>query len=257
MDFTQKKYKQFCKTVAESDYRTITFAGFLKLENVDLNSNLLILRHDVDDRPKFALDMAKIELENGLIGTYYFRYPQGWNDGIMKEIAAMGHEIGYHYQCLDAAKGDMQKAIEIFKKELERFRKVAIIETAAMHGNPLTKWDNRDIWQHCQPKDFGLIGETYLSMDFTKALYYTDTGRTWEDKLSLKDNIPKGQKSAANKPVIKTTDDFMQLIQTEKRNLYINTHPDRWSDTWAYWIAFWAFDVAVNIIKTILIKAKK
>jgi hypothetical protein len=65
---------------------------------------LCVLRHDVDLLPEFALNLAKLENELGICGTYYFRIiPETFNVEIIKKIAVLGHEIGYHYEDVDLA----------------------------------------------------------------------------------------------------------------------------------------------------------
>lgn len=58
---------------------------------------VVILRHDVDERPQNALKMAHIEYRLGIRATYYFRILKISNDpDVIAEIVRMGHEIGYH-----------------------------------------------------------------------------------------------------------------------------------------------------------------
>jgi hypothetical protein len=65
---------------------------------------ILILRHDVDLKPQNSLATAKIEHKMGIKGSYYFRMvPESYNVDIIKEIANLGHEIGYHYETMDTA----------------------------------------------------------------------------------------------------------------------------------------------------------
>jgi len=61
-----------------------------------------------------------------------------------------------------------------------------------MHGNPLTAHDNRDISNEnpqAEFDEFDLLGEAYLSMDFTDVTYFSDTGRTRRGgALKIKDH---------------------------------------------------------------------
>ncbi|HPI85106.1 MAG TPA: hypothetical protein PLR01_01945 [Bacteroidales bacterium] len=94
-----------------------------------------------------ALEMAKIQHEKGIRGTYYFRFlPGHFDTGIIREIAAMGHEIGYHYDDLSYCKGNYEKAIRRFEKNLATLREIAPVKTICMEGAPLSKWDNRWLW---------------------------------------------------------------------------------------------------------------
>lgn len=67
-----------------------------------MHQEIIILRHDVDCLPHFALQTALIEHELGIKGTYYFRVvPESFDLKIMQKIAGLGHEIGYHYEDVD------------------------------------------------------------------------------------------------------------------------------------------------------------
>jgi hypothetical protein len=134
------------------------------LERQDMPSKLAVMRHDVDVRPKNEPKMALVESDFGIRATYYFRYKVGvFQPDVIGKIAAMGHEIGYHYEALDKAKGNFEKALDVLKCELDAFNEVVGIKTVSMHGNPLTRWDNRDLWREHDLRDYGVLGEAYLS----------------------------------------------------------------------------------------------
>ncbi len=113
-DFTIQKYKQLLQALIEQEYQFQTFQEYL----TQAAPRSIVLRHDVDKRPQNSLGLAKIESQLGLKGTYNFRAkPCSWNEEIIKEIAALGHEIGYHYEELSTYKGDQTKAFEAFQIE--------------------------------------------------------------------------------------------------------------------------------------------
>src|SRR5690625_2901666 len=61
-----------------------------------------------------------------------------------------------------------------------------------MHGSPLSRYDNRDLWKSYSYRDYGIIAEPYFDMDFSRVLYLTDTGRRWDgDKVSVRDRAPQ------------------------------------------------------------------
>lgn len=79
------------------------------------------------------IDTAKSENESGINGSYYFRIvPKSYNESIIKEIAESGHEIGYHYEDLPLAKGNIDKAYDSFYRNLEVFRKLYPVKTICM-----------------------------------------------------------------------------------------------------------------------------
>ncbi|MHC1776953.1 MAG: hypothetical protein AB9834_16235 [Lentimicrobium sp.] len=107
----------------------------------------VILRHDVEAKYGNALKIARVQHQMGIRGTYFFRiYPHRGNEEVIREIAALGHEIGYHYDDLSECKGDYEKAIQRFQKNLAYLRQFGPVTSATMEGAPLSKFDNRDLW---------------------------------------------------------------------------------------------------------------
>ena len=245
MDFTLRKYARLCRAISQSGYTPVSFSDYLRRGRTSLKDKLIIFRHDVDRLPKTALRMAKIEKKFGINASYYFRIPYSWNKKIILSIANLGHEVGLHYECLDKAKGNFEKSAEILKKDLDKLRKLVTVTSVAMHGNPMTPFDNRDIWKHYDLKDFGLLGEVYLNMDFQKFLYYSDSGRTWDGRYNIKDTIPITQKKI-NKPKFNNTEDIINFMSIDNRNLYILTHPNRWSGSLLEWIYSYFSDLVIN-----------
>ncbi len=252
-DFTLTKYESLLQAIKKTNYSTCTVYDFLKNEP----ENCIILRHDVDRAVNRNLAMAKLEHRYGIKSTYYFRHiEETFKPEIIRQMARMGHEIGFHYEVMDKANGDMDRAIEIFKKELEDLRKAAEkvteINTVCMHGNPLKPWSNRDLWKKYDFRDFGLIGEPYLSIDYNKVFYLTDTGRTWADlKIRVKDTIDNpGANEKSDLRSISSTDDVIHLIQTEKLSqICLLVHPNRWCEDLGGWTKELLFQNVKNVGK--------
>lgn len=235
-DFTLSKYEQLIESITDGNYITTTVRNYL----LSAPSKCIILRHDVDRDVQLALKMAETESKYDIQSTYYFRHTEDvFKPEIMLKIANLGHEIGYHYETMDKAKGNIDKAAEIFNAELEEFRDFVDIDTVCMHGNPLFSWSNRDLWNKYKLSDFNLIGEPYISIDYSKTLYLTDTGRTWANKnIRVKDKVSANNKSnnlLVNN--VSSTDDVIELIQNEiTPQICILVHPNRWSDNYAKWV---------------------
>ena len=71
MDFTIKKYIKLLKVIKEQGYSFITLKEYF--ENKNLPNKFVILRHDVDLLPENSFKFAKIQYQEGIQGTYYFR----------------------------------------------------------------------------------------------------------------------------------------------------------------------------------------
>ena len=100
MDFTLEVYDSLLTILLDTGYQIMSVSDFSEKNKPDVGRQL-ILRHDVDRHPKRSLATAVIERNKGIVGTYYFRVTPGSFDiEIIREIASMGHEIGYHYEDL-------------------------------------------------------------------------------------------------------------------------------------------------------------
>jgi len=217
MDFTLKTYNKLLTALNNQGFLFLTFRDFVS----DGSGKQLVLRHDVDSLPENSLQFAKIQADKGIMGTYYFRsVTETWNEEIIRKIAEMGHEVGYHYEDLSfawaklkaqgfhlrsssyggqaghhpsqgfgwqsRAQGEELKkmvvdiGIELFKENLDKLRKIAPVKTICMHGRPMSRWDSRLLWKYYDYHDFGIIGEPYFDIDFDEVLYLTDTGRRWD-----------------------------------------------------------------------------
>ena len=240
-DFTLKTYKNLLLTLQRAGVIFITFENYCN--GKFLRGKYVILRHDVDLKPEQSLKTAKMENELGICATYYFRIiPQSNKPEIIKAIAALGHEIGYHYEDLNAAKGNTEKAYNNYQINLNYFRQFYPVKTIAMHGSPREKYDNRDLWKKYNYRSFDIIGEPYFDfLNRTDVIYFTDTARMWNgDKYNVRDkSIQKNIHSIQHKlPLIHSTFDLIEWIQTSKNQfqLMISTHPQRWTDNkWAWW----------------------
>jgi hypothetical protein len=206
-----------------------------------------VLRHDVDRNVKNALAMAELEYKYGIKSTYYFRFPKTFNIKVMNQIYNLGHEIGYHYEVLDKTGGDCKRAIELFQKELGFFRESFPVKTICMHGNPLTKRDGKDIWRIYDFRDFGILGEAFLSFNDI-SVYLTDTGRNWNDINNFKDRL---QTEIENKN-FRSTADVIRFINNNASIIYLNCHPERWGSDFLNWIISFLRDRFFNFCKITL-----
>lgn len=249
LDFTFDKYKLLCDALVDN-YAALPVISYL---TKPLPEKFVIMRHDVDRKPENALVMAKIESEMGIESTYYFRMKKDvFDPEIIKKIAEMGHEIGYHYEVLDKANGDYGRAIKLFEDELMSFREIYDVKTVCMHGNPLSKWVNRDLWNQYDFRDFGIIGEPYLSIDYDSVQYFTDTGRKWNSQFNVKDSITSNHNLK-----VRGTDDIIKLAENgDSSQLCILTHPNRWNSNFASWLTELIWQNTKNIGKIAIKKSR-
>lgn len=247
LDFTINTYINLLSALLKKHYIFQTYADFF----VSPASRCIILRHDVDKLPVNSLRIAQLENGFGLTGTYYFRsVPFSFNEKIIKKIGSMGHEIGYHYEDLALANGDMTMAYESFCRNLERLRKLEPVRTITMHGSPRSKWDNRIIWDHYNYRDFGLIAEPYFDTNFNEVAYFSDTGRQWDDpSIRVRDKV----KSTFNF-TFHSTRDIIDNIDKLPDKIMMTFHPQRWSNNPIIWTRELLLQKMKNEVKRVIVR---
>jgi len=330
LDFTLKTYQSLLKALINQGYTFQPFQEYLESNISPTQSGLvspsgvpitvgkgarkgktsktIILRHDVDKLPENSLRFAQMQHALGIKGSYYFRIvPESLHPEIIEAIAKLGHEIGYHYEDVDLAakllrsqKSEVrsqesvifEKGIELFAKHLAELRKYYPVNTICMHGSPLSSYDNKLLWKYYNYRDYGIIGEPYFDIDFTKVLYLTDTGRRWDgEKVSIRDKVkkerrdttfdykkensvnflrspqppeggsPLGDLGARNSQSKRFKTTFHIIKAIEKRELpdqiMFTFHPQRWTNNPAPWLKELVFQNSKNVVKYFLNKIRK
>lgn len=293
LDFTIKLYRILLETLTEQGFSFVTFRELLS----NPGKMVVVLRHDVDKLPLNSLLLARIQHKMGIKVTYYFRAVQeSWNDAIIKELADMGHEVGYHYEDMNRYKvhGRMRYveealariAIESFAKNLENLRLIAPVKTICMHGSPIGRWDSRLLWKYYDFKDFGIIGEPYFNVNFEEILYLTDTGRKWNGNIvSVRDkasenleqltfdkfsdwkvkpvrgslmNMTIASSSYQNKYLFRSTYNIIRAAERGELpdRMMITFHPQRWTDKPVRWIKELVWQNIKNVGKYFVIRLR-
>lgn len=253
-DFQLSNLHSLLKELLVKKYEFRTFRDHVSSQK----DNTVLLRHDVDLKPENSLATAKLEHSLGIKGTYYFRIiPQTLKSDIIKAIADLGHEIGYHYEDMDLVHAEnldkhIELAYESFQKNLDILQKIVPINTICMHGSPRAKYDNKIIWTKYKYRDLGLIGEPYFDIDFNEFLYLTDTGRRWNgDKVSVRDKV-----NSKYKFDLKTTQDVIDAIPQFPDKIMITIHPQRWDDRFVPWLQELVMQNVKNVVKWGVVKVR-
>ncbi len=262
MDFTIEKYKLLLTSILSKDYLFVTLKEFLNLNNEDV----IILRHDVDKIPENSLIFAKIQNDLGIKGSYYFRaVPESWDEKIIKHIANLGHEIGYHYENMDTCNGDIDKAWDDFRYNLDKLRKFVDVKTICMHGSPMSQFDNKELWSKYDYRSLDIIGEPYYDIDFDNVFYLTDTGRRWDGwKYSVRDKVPQQEEWVKQGLVFHFTQDIINAFRTGRtlsgvevpNQIMFTMHPQRWHTDSFPWVKELIVQSLKNQVKQIFFVKK-
>lgn len=279
MLFSFSSYARLLDIVGQSGYAVIGIEQILQLrfDNQPLPDRIVAIRHDVDYFPNRALALAEIEAEKKFAVTYYIRR-RFFDDNLdlVRKIAELGHQVGYHYEEVDThQKAPNQQvardAVGFFIGSLLDLDRLGFpIKTVCAHGNPLTDVDNRQVVHLARDTEYieklaftydqdevkkkisdRLVGDA--SIDITGDdvdLYIPDTGR-FNPKFNLKDRIDRCPIAG-----LSSLTEFEKILKSGRYNrIYMNMHPDRWSGDVATWTFDFLFDTAKNTIK--LIAGKK
>ena len=248
-DFTFQIYKELLSEIKRNGFNFQTLENFIEFPK----KKVVILRHDIDRKPKNALKMAVLENELDIKSSYYFRIvPASFHVGIIQKIKELGHEIGYHYEDLAIANGDFSKAIKLFEKHLNKLRKLYPVRTICMHGRPLSKFDSRDLWKKYNYKDYGIVCEPYFDLNFDEILYLTDAGRHWDNEnFNRRDkiNTKYDYKFSTTKEIV----NFISMKNIPDKIL-INIHPEHWAQSSFEWWNIYLIRKIKNYIKAKYLK---
>ncbi|RLT38093.1 MAG: hypothetical protein DWI57_12650 [Chloroflexi bacterium] len=104
LGFTHAGYRYLLSRLLEAGYSPAAFADGERLLAKEVR--FVLLRHDIDFDLHAALTMARSEAEMGvfstcfvLLRTEHYNVFSAEGSGVVKEILAMGHRLGLHFDC--------------------------------------------------------------------------------------------------------------------------------------------------------------
>lgn len=246
-EFTHRAYADLLDAAVAAGFEFLTVREALAAET--LPPRFLVVRHDVARKPANALEMARIEAERDVSGTYYVRsVERTFDPAVLERLADLGHEVGYCYEDLDRADGDRDLARRLFETHLARLREHVPVETVCPYENPLTPHDNADLLSAADLAALDLLGEpadlgrASGSGDGFEAPRFSDDGRTWRDGGPDGDGTPEDDLLDAA-----TTRDLADLFARHRvSRARLCVHPCRWADSYPEFVATQARDAAVE-----------
>ena len=250
MIFVYKKWAEFCSVLKEKNFKSIP-ACEVKSDS----GNYLVLKHDVETDVSHAYRIAQIEKQYGHRGSYYvqaYLLEDDRNIKMLSEMQGMGHEVSYHYDVLDACKGDFEKAIKEFEKNKRLFEENGFnIVTVCQHGNPIVERNgyhsNRDFFRNEKVRElYPEIADIMVNFKEkvpTDYLYFSDAGRMF--KL-IYDPINNDIVNSDEKNIpYKNLECLFDALDKAEGNI-VSIHPHRWTKS-----------IVVYALKTIIFKSLK
>ena len=203
--FTYKEYRQLLIT-ARQRFEFLTY----DIERLVAADSGILWRHDIDLSLENAVHMAQIEAEESVISTYFvhmhsaFYHP--WEKRALeriRRIAALGHEIGLHFDAAFYGSEDLQVIPPSIKREAEFLGELT--------GRPIRVFSAHNPTEHIlstwtEDTLLGMVN-TYGRFFRESVDYVSDSNGIWRHR-SLKE----------------------ALLHAEKPLLQVLTHPVWWSE---------------------------
>jgi hypothetical protein len=225
--FTHAAYADLLDAIAQAGCETLTVREYLSPGR--LPERFVVLRHDVDRKPRRAEALARLEADLGVSSSYYF-HPSAFRETRVERVEGLGHEVGYHYDDVATARGDRRTARALFANNLRVFRRACDVDTVSPHAAALSPHDNASLWEHgLSFEDFDLLGDADRSADYVDLSFFSDAGRTFRDR-------PADRTRALGERDQTVTADTTDALAARFREGAVEracllTHPRRWTNS--------------------------
>jgi hypothetical protein len=205
-DFTSAHYSELLE-LAKAAY---LFVGY---DEVRQNRKVILWRHDCDVSLNRALRLAMIEHEKGVISTFFlnphsdfYNLLEREQTRIVKQIVALGHRIGLHF---DAAYYDLSsedELSELVKREAELLGEWFATDISAFSFHNPTEF-----LLSCEKESYGGLVNCYSRSFRSMVPYCSDSNGYWRFKRL-----------------------WDVLERAEEPCLQVLTHPEWWQETPMY-----------------------
>jgi hypothetical protein len=190
---------------------------------------VLIMRHDVDQHPRSALSMARIERELGVESSWYFRWRTA-HPAVVGHLREAGLEVGLHYETLSrhalrsgaAAEPDadaLARCRDELRSEIGEFERLfGPIRSVAPHGDTrVPRIRNSALLDGEDLAAYGLEFESNLAMRGRGIAHWLT------DRAASEGGWGDGADPAA-------------LLATGESPILCVTHPNNWASGPSLWL---------------------
>ena len=225
------EYRRLLQNARNAGYQVIDnpqWLAMLRAGQVNDQTKILVMRHDIDTDPRLSLDWHRIETELGCRASYYFRQST-LDEAVMKHLAGAGVHVSYHFEELAeyakqnrlrspaAVEAAMPEIHALFERNLQDLRQRfgLPMDVVCSHGdwmNRFLKMPNRVL-----TRDEALRARTGI----TSECYDDEAMKPFAVYLS--DDDPPAYWARGNP---------FQLIEAGITPLGILTHPKLWRAHW-------------------------
>lgn len=179
MDFTYTSYKDMLYLLQEEGYAITDYHGYNSYHE---ENDIVILRHDIDNSIEKAAGMAELEHKFGVFSTYFvlvssefYNVAAKKNLDMLKEIHAMGHRIGLHFDEMCYKGKGLKEIVASAVREKEILQNVIEIPvtTVSMHRPSKIMLENDVL--------FPSMVNSYSDTFFKGFKYLSDSRMHWRE----------------------------------------------------------------------------
>ena len=178
MNFTYNAYEEMLSLLKENHYEVCSY------ETYQHSKRCVILRHDVDFSLEAALCFAELEYINGVQSTYFILLSTSFynlfhrkaND-IIREIGAMGHDIGLHFDEANYSISTIEELIHYVQKEISIMSHGLGMEIKTVSMHRPSKWV---LDANAQ---FDTVVNSYSKEFFSDFKYLSDSRMHWREDV--------------------------------------------------------------------------
>lgn len=170
--FSPSEYSSFISSIQSQGYQFRLFN-----DKEIMHASFILLRHDIDIHPRYALSTAEIESNHNVRASYFFQlnsYLYNVFTPEVKEIVYRVHELGHFIGLHFDPRGHSPNILKELKREIEIFTKAL----------PFASSQVVSIHRPSQIGNYTLpfcaeITHTYEQRFFTDIGYYSDSTGEW------------------------------------------------------------------------------
>jgi hypothetical protein len=223
------EYRGLLETARGSGYRAVSLEEWIGSPE-PAAAPTLVLRHDVDEHPRSALAMARIEESLGLRSTFYFRWRTA-HQAVIGALRERGFAVGLHYETLSRRvlalgldpEDDLSRLVDesrdVLRREIAAFaERFGPIRSICAHGDSRVPHVRNSLLLRGQ--DWSSFGIDY---EGNEAMAGRDLGCWLTDR-----SAPEGRWRDGLEPA--------ELFASRTSPILCLTHPNNWASGTGLWM---------------------
>ena len=171
----------------ESAYTSFGNRTYYRMKDIiamgRMPDDAVVFRFDVERDLRHHLNIAGLLAKANVSSTMYFHSRKACYDpDTLHQIEDLGHEVSFHHECLDRCGGNYERAKDLFKREVDIFRRDGFsLDTVCSHGEAgLPKHGYKSNWHLFERypdllEECGIKIEMYQWLRDNSPLYASDT----------------------------------------------------------------------------------